>query len=109
MRRSVVMPATVTFRHAGIVEFSTEPFVRLGMSVGEGKNRNLPVLVSGVVIHLCGIHVDPELRTTNAVGMNFAKNENVRRPTHRGGFLEYLVTAAGFVVPRVAFPGHEDI
>ncbi len=74
----MTVPAAIAFRHAGIIEFPIEPFVRLGVSISEGENRHLPMLVSRVVIHLVGIHVDTKLRTTNTVGMDFAEDKDIR-------------------------------
>ena len=77
MRSGVIMPTTVAFRHSGIIESSVDPLMRLGVPIRKGKYGRLPVLVSGEVIHLGRVHVDPKLRTTNAVRMEFAENKDV--------------------------------
>ena len=77
MRSGVIVPTAVALGHPGIIESGVEPLVRLGVAIRKGKNGRLTMLVSGEVIDLCCVHVDPELRTTDTERMEFAENKDI--------------------------------
>ena len=103
------VPASIRLRHSRIIEPRLEPLVRFNMTICKSEHRRATMLISGNVVNVVAIHVHPELRTTNAVGMKFTENKYVSRSPDRTRLSKNLITAAGLIVIGRTLPSHEGV
>src|SRR5262245_3585154 len=105
----MVVPETIAFGHARVVEPAVVPAVRFGVAVGEGKIGGLAVVVPRHMVKVIAVHVYTKLWPTNAERMDFTKKEEIRRPGNVTRFSEHAIPRVGLIVVSRTRPANECV
>src|SRR3954467_13073439 len=69
----------------GVIELAVPPFVKLRMAIQKGEIRDLSVVVAREMVNGWGIHVDAEHWATQALVVDFPKEEYGGAASRLGG------------------------
>lgn len=76
-RSFVAVPEPIGFGKSRIIKFAIRPPMRLGVPIRETKRRAFSVIITRHMIGVVTVHVDAELGTTDAEGVDLPKQEEL--------------------------------